>query len=61
MEIEYRIDDGYVNPGPHTVEVSDEDLEACETEEEKAELVDQAVEEDFRQTAHPVYENPFRK
>lgn len=62
MKIRYDLDDGYAGPSrPHFVEVSDEDLAECETEEEKAAMVDEAIQEDFQQHIFPVYKNPFGK
>jgi hypothetical protein len=57
MEIRYEVEDGYA--GGHRwkyVEVYDEDLEQCETMEEKIKLIDEAVEEHFSQNIYPVWD-----
>lgn len=47
MKITWKVDDGYVNNGPHTTEIDDEELEDFETEEEKEEFIEQCITGDF--------------
>lgn len=49
MNIIWRVDDGFVNNGPHDLEIDDEELEWYETEEERSDFIAQAVQEDFEQ------------
>lgn len=57
MQIRYEVEDGYA--GGHRwkyVEVEDEDLEQCETMEDKIKLIDEIVEEHFAQNVYPVWD-----
>ena len=49
MQITYYIDDGYVGKRPKYVTVNDSDLEKCETEQDKIELIEVAIQEHFEQ------------
>lgn len=49
MKITYYINDGYVGSRPKHVKVDDTDLEECETEDEKIELIEAAIQEHFKQ------------
>lgn len=58
MEVTWYADDGYVNPGPHTVEVDDDELRECETDAQRLELVEEAIQEDFGQKVSWYYDTP---
>lgn len=47
MRITYKIEDGYIHNQAYTVYVDDDELEECETIEEKIELIDQYIDNDF--------------
>lgn len=51
MQVTYYVDDGYANcqGRPHHVLVNDSDLEGCETEEERIKIIEEAIEDHFRQ------------
>ncbi len=56
MQIKYEVEDGYAGGSRYKyVEVDDEDLEQCESLEEKIKLVDEIVEQDFSQNVYPVW------
>lgn len=41
--VTWKVDDGYVNNGPHTVEIDQEDWDECETEEDRQYLIEDTV------------------
>ncbi len=46
----YEIEDGYIGgKRPHYVEVDDYDLENCETEKEKEDVIESAIQDHFDQ------------
>ena len=48
MKIIWQVDDGYVGGNrPHTTEIPDDELENCETEEERKELISEYIQDDF--------------
>lgn len=47
MEIEWKVDDGYVNNGPQHSVIDDEEIQNCETMDEVENLIDDYVKEDF--------------
>lgn len=48
MRITWEIEDGYIGKSrPHFTEVDDEDLDECETEDEREELISEIVHQDF--------------
>lgn len=50
MKITWQVSDGYVGGNaPHTVDIDDDDLADCETDEEREDMIAEIVEEDFRQ------------
>lgn len=50
MKITWEVEDGYCGKSrPQFTEVDDSDLEACETEEERNQLIEEAIQEDFEQ------------
>lgn len=51
MDITYYLEDGYAGSKsrPHHVSIDDEDLEDCESEAEKEDFIDQAVQDHFEQ------------
>ena len=54
MKIKWEVMDGYAGkPRPHYIDVPDEELEECETHEERRDLVDGYVQEAFDQTIFP--------
>jgi hypothetical protein len=57
MKIMYEVEDGYVGKArPHYVEVPDQDLEECETYEDKVKLIDECIDENFSQKIYPVWD-----
>ena len=50
MKVYWCVEDGYVGHGRQETRVDDDDLADCETEEERQELISEAVQEDFQQT-----------
>jgi len=51
MKITWQIDDGYFEGGsrPQYLDIDDDELEYCETEEEKENLISESIQEDFEQ------------
>lgn len=50
MKVKWEVEDGYVGKScPHFTDVPDDELEECETEEEKGDLIDSYIKEDFEQ------------
>ena len=49
IEISWKVDDGYVNNGPHTTEVDVEDFEDL-NEQEIVDLIHEIVQNDFEQS-----------
>ena len=48
MKITWTIDDGYLNKSrDHTFIIDDQELEDCETEEEKEEYIQECIQEQF--------------
>jgi len=57
MEIKWEVDDGYVGKSrPHFVEVDDDELAECDTEDERNEVIENAVQDDFEQTVSYFWE-----
>lgn len=51
MKVRWEINDGYMGGSrPHETEVDDDDLAECETEQEKENLIEEYVHEDFLRT-----------
>lgn len=51
MKVRWEVEDGYVGGSrPHYTEVDDEELAECETEQERQNLIDEYIQEDFEQT-----------
>lgn len=48
--VTWKIDDGYVNNGPHKTEIDDAELEECENDAEREILIEEAVQNDFENT-----------
>ncbi len=50
MKITWEVDDGYCGGSrPHHIEIDDEELAECKTEEEKEKLIEDYVQDDFEQ------------
>jgi non-homologous end joining protein Ku len=50
MTIKWEVDDGYIGKSrPQFVEIDDDELAECDTEEEERVLIDEYVQEDFAQ------------
>ncbi len=50
MIVHWEVEDGYVGKSrPQSTEISDEDLDACETAEERERLIEDCIQEDFEQ------------
>lgn len=48
MKVTWEVDDGYVGGSrPQTVEVDDNELADCENEEQRRQLIEDYVQEDF--------------
>jgi len=48
VKITWQVDDGYGGPSrPQFTEVDDEELQECETEEERQQLIEDTVQVDF--------------
>ena len=57
MKIRYEVGDGYAGGSrPHYVTVDDGDLADCETREEKIALIDECVDDHFRATIIPSWD-----
>lgn len=56
MKIKYIINDGYVGTRTRQVHIPDADLNDCETREEKIELINTLVQEDFEQNVNPIWD-----
>jgi len=51
MRIRWYIDDGYVDKDrPHYLDVSDDELDYCDTAEERENLISDCVREEFENT-----------
>ena len=51
MEIEWEVEDGYIGGSrPQSLTLISDDFENCKTVEDAMEVVNEAVQEDFRQT-----------
>ena len=51
MIVIWEVDDGYCGGSrPHETVIDDSEFEYCETEEERQEIIDDAVRNDFEQT-----------
>lgn len=50
MEVAWQVDDGYAGGSrPQHTTIDDEDLAACETDEEREQLINDSIQEDFEQ------------
>lgn len=50
MIVRWEVDDGYCGKSrPHKTEIDDDDLEMCETEEEREQLISDIIQQDFEQ------------
>ena len=48
MIVNWEVEDGYCGKSrPQSTEISDDDLDACETEEEREFLIEDCIQEDF--------------
>lgn len=47
LVITWKVDDGYVNNGPHQTRIEDYELEECEDEDDRERLIEEAVQADF--------------
>lgn len=51
MKITWEVEDGYCGGSrPQYTEVPDEDLDECETDDEREKLIEEYVQDDFDQT-----------
>lgn len=55
MKIAYQVSDGYVGHGPLHCTVDDSEIQACESLEEAQELVEDYIDEDFRDKVSPTW------
>ena len=50
MIVTWQVSDGYARGSrPHTTTIPDEELEECETEEKREELISEYIQDDFEQ------------
>ena len=50
MKVTWQVDDGYISGSrPHTTEIDDDELAECETEEERQDLINDSIQNDFEQ------------
>lgn len=50
MKVTWEVSDGYAGGSrPHSTEIDDEDLDACDTEQEREDFITEAIESDFKQ------------
>lgn len=50
MKVKWQVDDGYVSGSrPQTTNVDDDELAECETEEERQDLINDSIQNDFEQ------------
>ena len=50
MKVKWQVDDGYVSGSrPQTTKIDDDELAECETEEERKELINDYIQNDFEQ------------
>lgn len=48
MKVTWKVEDGYIGPSaPHEVEIDDDELAECETDEERETLIEECIQEDF--------------
>ncbi|HEC65113.1 MAG TPA: hypothetical protein ENI23_07465 [bacterium] len=60
MEINWEIEDGYAGGSrPQTITIPDDELEMCETDEERRELVYEYIQDDFEQTVRWVFRKGY--
>lgn len=58
LKINWEIDDGYVSGSrPQSTRISEEDLLECETEEQVREMLEESVEDDFRNHVNWCFSN----
>jgi hypothetical protein len=51
MIVHWEVEDGYVGKSrPQSTEISNEDLDACETQAERDLLIEECIQEDFEQS-----------
>ena len=51
IKVTWEVDDGYVGKSaPHTLTISEDELQYCESEEIRQEYIEEAVDSDFAQT-----------
>ncbi len=56
MRLTWYTEDGYVGKRPHQVEIPDDEIEECETQEQFDELVESYVQESFNERVSFSYE-----
>ena len=50
MKVRWEVEDGYISGSrPHTTEVDDDELSECDTEEERQEVINDTIQNDFEQ------------
>lgn len=60
MRVKWEVADGYAGKSrPHYVDVPDDELEECETEQEREKLIDEYVQEEFDSKIFPTSDNAF--
>ncbi len=60
MEINWEIEDGYAGGSrSQTTTIPDDELEMCETDEERRELVYEYIQDDFEQTVRWVFRKGY--
>jgi hypothetical protein len=62
MKIMWEIEDGYAGKSrPHYIDVPDEELDDCETDAEREDLIDGYVQEDFENKIYPIWDREVLK
>ena len=57
MQIMYEVEDGYAGgKRPQYIEVDDQDLEDCGSNEEREKLIDECVQAHFSERIYPVWD-----
>lgn len=49
LTVTWKVDDGYTNNRPHVTKIQNYEFEECETEQDRNDIIDQAVQADFEQ------------
>lgn len=57
MRVKWEVEDGYAGKSrPHYIDVPDDELEECETDQEREKLIDEYVQEEFDSKIFPTWD-----